>query len=44
MPLPDAPAGIWTRVGGLRVPNAWPGYTTGAHTYIVFLYLTIHFY
>ena len=25
--------------GGLRVPNAWPGYTTGAHTrYYFFLF------
>ena len=28
--LDNAPAGIWTRVVGLRAPYAWPVYTTGA--------------
>ena len=31
----DAPAGIWTRAEGLRVPYAWPCYTTGASSLIV---------
>ena len=37
----DAPVGIWTRVEGLRVPNAWPGYTTGASMQIVKLNLLL---
>ena len=28
--LKGAPAGIWTRVFGLKGRNDWPGYTTGA--------------
>ena len=43
----NAPTGIWTRVEGLRAPNAWPCYTIGAYfrlwdCYIYFFLFSIY--